>query len=120
MWNRKLGRTADHRKALLRNMATSLIMNGKIETTEMKAKELRSVVDGLIQLGKRGDLHARRQAASYIRDVVADEKTGQTVLQKLFNDVAPKYADRNGGYTRVMKTGNRRGDNAPMAIIELV
>lgn len=120
MWNRKLGRTADHRKALLRNMATSVIMNGKIETTEMKAKELRSVVDGLIQLGKRGDLHARRQAASYIRDVVADEKTGQTVLQKLFDDVAPKYADRNGGYTRVMKTGNRRGDNAPMAIIELV
>ncbi|MFI3283517.1 MAG: 50S ribosomal protein L17 [Erysipelotrichaceae bacterium] len=120
MWNRKLGRKADHRKALLRNMATDVILRGKIETTEMKAKELRSVVDELITLGKRGDLHARRQAASYIRNVVANEETGQTVLQKLFDEVAPKYASRNGGYTRVLKTGNRRGDNAPMAIIELV
>lgn len=120
MWNRKLGRTADHRKALLRNMATDVILNGKIETTEMKAKELRTVVDELITLGKRGDLHARRQAASYIRNVVADEAKGQTVLQKLFDEVAPKYADRKGGYTRVVKTRNRRGDNAPMAIIELV
>ena len=81
MWNRKLGRTADHRKAMLRNMATSLILNGKIETTEMKAKELRSVVDELITLAKRGDLHARRQAAAYVRNVVADEKTGETVLK---------------------------------------
>ncbi|MEG0564413.1 50S ribosomal protein L17, partial [Anaerorhabdus sp.] len=91
-----------------------------IETTEMKAKDLRSVVDEMITLGKRGDLHARRQAAAYIRNVVADEKTEQTVLQKLFDEVAPKYADRNGGYTRVIKTRSRRGDNAPMAIIELV
>ena len=120
MWNRKLGRTADHRKAMLRNMATSLILNGKIETTEMKAKELRSVVDELITLAKRGDLHARRQAAAYIRNVVADEKTGETVLKKLFDDIGPKSADRNGGYTRVLKTGFRRGDSAPMAIIELV
>ena len=120
MWNRKLGRTADHRKALLRNMATSLILNGKIETTEMKAKELRSVVDELITLAKRGDLHARRQAAAYVRNVVADEKTGETVLKKLFDEIGPKYADRNGGYTRVLKTGFRRGDSAPMAIIELV
>ena len=120
MWNRKLGRTADHRKAMLRNMATSLILNGKIETTEMKAKELRSVVDELIPLAKRGDLHARRQAAAYVRNVVADEKTGETVLKKLFDEIGPKYADRNGGYTRVLKTGFRRGDSAPMAIIELV
>lgn len=120
MWNRKLGRKADHRKAMLRNMATSVILHGKIETTEMKAKELRSVVDELITLGKRGDLHARRQAAAYIRDVVADEAKQQTVLQKLFDEVAPKYANRNGGYTRVIKTGVRRGDSAPMAIIELV
>ena len=120
MWNRKLGRTADHRKAMLRNMATSLILNGKIETTEMKAKELRSVVDELITLVKRGDLHARRQAAAYNRNVVADEKTGETVLKKLFDEIGPKYADRNGGYTRVLKTGFRRGDSAPMAIIELV
>ena len=120
MWNRKLGRTADHRKAMLRNLATELIMRGKIETTEMKAKELRSVVDEMITLGKRGDLHARRQAAAYIRNVVANAETEQTVLQKLFDDIAPKYADRKGGYTRVLKTTNRRGDNAPMAIIELV
>jgi len=120
MWNRKLGVKADHRKAMLRNMATSLIMNGKIETTEMRAKELRSVVDELITLGKRGDLHARRQAAAYIRNVVADEAKQQTVLQKLFDEIAPKYADRKGGYTRVIKTGVRRGDSAPMAIIELV
>ena len=120
MLNRKLGRTADHRKAILRNMATSLILNGKIETTEMKAKELRSVVDELITLAKRGDLHARRQAAAYVRNVVADEKTGETVLKKLFDEIGPKYADRNGGYTRVLKTGFRRGDSAPMAIIELV
>ena len=120
MWNRKLGRTADHRKAMLRNMATSLILNGKIETTEMKAKELRSGVDELITLAKRGDLHARRQAAAYVRNVVADEKTGETVLKKLFDEIGPKYADRNGGYTRVLKTGFRRGDSAPMAIIELV
>ena len=120
MWNRKFGRNADHRKAMLRNMATSVILHGKIETTEMKAKDLSSVVDEMITLGKRGDLHARRQAAAYIRNVVADEKTEQTVLQKLFDEVAPKYKERNGGYTRVIKTGNRRGDNAPMAIIELV
>ncbi len=120
MWNRKFGRTADHRKAMLRNMATSVILHGKIETTEMKAKDLRSVVDELITLGKRGDLHARRQAAAYIRNVVADEASQKTVLQKLFDEVAPKYATRNGGYTRVIKTGSRRGDNAPMAIIELV
>lgn len=120
MWNRKLGRKADHRKALLRNMATSVIANGKIETTEMKAKELRSVVDELITLAKRGDLHARRQAASYVRNIVVDEETGQTALQKLFSEIGPAYADRQGGYTRVVKTRVRRGDAAPMAIIELV
>ena len=120
MWNRKLGRKADHRKALLRNMATEVILRGKIETTEMKAKELRSVVDELITLGKRGDLHARRQAGSYIRNVIADQEKNQTVLKKLFEEVAPQYANRKGGYTRVVKIGNRRGDNAPMAIIELV
>lgn len=120
MWNRKFGRTADHRKAMLRNMATSVIAYGEIETTELKAKDLRSVVDELITLAKRGDLHARRQAASFIRDVVVDEKTGTTAVQKLFNEIGPKYADRKGGYTRVIKTGNRRGDGAPMAIIKLV
>lgn len=118
MQNRKLGRTADHRKALLRNLATDLIRYDRIETTEMKAKELKSVVEELITLAKRGDLHARRQAAAYIRNVDATET--ETVLQKLFNVVGPKYVNRTGGYTRVIKTYNRRGDNAPMAIIALV
>ena len=90
MWNRKFGRNADHRKAMLRNLATSVILYGKVETTEAKAKDMRSVVDELITLGKRGDLHARRQAAAYIRNVVADEAKSQTVLQKLFDEVAPK------------------------------
>jgi len=103
MWNRKLGRKADHRKALLRNMATSLIENGQIETT----------------LAKRGDLHARRQAAAYVRNVEVDEE-GTTALQKLFNEIGPAYADRNGGYTRVVKTRIRRGDAAPMAIVQFV
>ena len=120
MRNRRFGRKADHRKAMLRNLATSVILYGKVETTEAKAKDCRSVVDHLITLGKKGDLSARRQAASYIRDVVANEETNQTVVQKLFDEVAPKYADRNGGYTRVIKTGTRRGDAAPMATIELV
>lgn len=118
MHNRKLGRTADHRKALLRNMATEVILKGKIETTEMKAKELRSVVDGLITVGKKNTLAARRQALSYVRDVTRAD--GKTAVQVLFDEVAPKYANRNGGYTRVIKTGIRRGDAAPMATIELI
>ena len=118
MWNRRLGRTADHRVALLRNMATDLILKGKIETPEMKAKELRSVVDHLITIAKKGDLAARRQCASYLRNVTT--KDGKNAVQVLFDEVAPKYKDRNGGYTRVIKTGVRRGDAAPMATIELV
>lgn len=120
MWNRKFGRNADHRKAMLRNLATSVIMYGKVETTYAKAMDMRSVVDELITLGKRGDLSARRQAAAFIRNVVADEKTQQTVLQKLFSDVAPKYADRNGGYTRIVKIGQRKGDAAMEVLLELV
>ncbi|MBF0578416.1 50S ribosomal protein L17 [Erysipelotrichaceae bacterium 51-3] len=119
MKNRKLGRTSDHRKALLRNMATSLIENGSMETTEMKAKELSSVMDRLVTLAKRGDLHARRQAAAFVRNVEVDED-GTTALQKLFNEIGPAYKDRNGGYTRVVKTRIRRGDAAPMAIVEFV
>lgn len=118
MQNRKLGRNADHRSALLRNLATELILRGKIETTEMKAMELRSVVDGLITIAKKGDLAARRQAVSYLRNVSTAD--GKTAVQVLFDEVAPKYADRKGGYTRVTKTKIRRGDNAPMATIELV
>ena len=118
MENRKLGRTAEHRVALLKNMAADLILKGKIETTEMKAKELRSVVDHLITLGKKGDLAARRQAANEMADIKG--KDGKTAVQVLFDEVAPKYKDRNGGYTRVTKTYVRRGDAAPMATIELV
>jgi len=120
MHNRKFGRTADHRKAMLRNLATSMITYEKIETTEMKAKDLRSVVDELVTLAKRGDLHSRRLVASYVRDVVVDSKTGKTAVQKLFDEIAPRYAGRNGGYTRVVKTGVRVGDAAPMAYIEFV
>ena len=118
MWNRRFGRTADHRVALLKNLATELVLRGKIETTEMKAKDLRSVVDHLITVAKKDDLAARRQAASYLRNVTT--KDGKTAVQVLFEEVAPKYKDRNGGYTRVTKTGIRRGDAAPMATIELV
>ncbi|MBQ1900220.1 MAG: 50S ribosomal protein L17 [Erysipelotrichaceae bacterium] len=118
MWNRRLGRTADHRVALLKNQATDLILKGKIETTEMKAMELRSVVDHLITIAKKNDLAARRQAAAYLRNVTT--KDGKTAVQVLFEEVAPKYKDRNGGYTRVNKTGIRRGDAAKMATIELV
>ena len=117
---RKLGRTTSQRKALLRDLATDLIINERIETTEARAKELRSVIEKMITLGKRGDLHARRQAAAFIRNEVANSETGQDALQKLFSDIAPRYQDRQGGYTRIMKLGPRRGAGAPMVIIELV
>ena len=117
---RKLGRTSSQRKAMLRDLTTDLIINERIVTTEARAKEIRSTTEKMITLGKRGDLHARRQAAAFVRDVIADKKTGQTALQKLFDEIAPKYADRKGGYTRVLKTSVRRGDAAPMATIELV
>ncbi|MEI5909223.1 50S ribosomal protein L17 [Bacillus spongiae] len=120
MGYRKLGRTSAQRKALLRDLATDLIISERIETTEARAKELRSVVEKMITLGKRGDLHARRQAASFIRNEVADAESNQDAVQKLFADIAPRYSERQGGYTRIMKLGPRRGDGAPMAIIELV
>lgn len=120
MGYRKLGRTSSQRKALLRDLATDLIVHERIETTEAKAKELRSVVEKMITLGKRGDLHARRQAAAFIRNEVADAESGQDALQKLFSDIAPRYAERQGGYTRIMKMGPRRGDGAPIVVIELV
>ena len=120
MGYRKLGRTSDQRKAMLRDLATDLIINERIETTETRAKELRSVVEKLITLGKRGDLHARRQAVAYVRNEIANAETNQDAVQKLFGDIAPRYAERQGGYTRIMKLGPRRGDGAPMVIIELV
>ena len=109
---RKLGRTASHRKALLRTMVTEFFENEKIVTTVPKAKELRSVAEKMITLGKKDSLHARRQALSFIRT--------KTVVFKLFDEVAPRYADRDGGYTRILRLGNRKGDSAEMAILELV
>ena len=109
---RKLGRTTEHRTALFRNMATSLFRYERIETTDAKAKELRSFAEKLITLAKRGDLHARRQAYQDIRD--------QEVLAKLFGDIGPRFKTRSGGYTRIVKSRIRHGDNAPLSIIELV
>lgn len=109
---RKLGRTSAHRKALLRNLATALLEHERITTTEPKAKELRRVADKLVTLGKRGDLHARRQALQVVRNT--------DIVRKLFNDIAPRFAERNGGYTRVLRLGYRPGDAAAMAVIELV
>ena len=109
---RKFNRTASHRKAMFANMAVALIKHEQIKTTLPKAKDLRGVVDRLITLGKRGDLHARRQALSVLRD--------STIAAKLFDELAERYKDRPGGYTRVIKAGFRYGDMAPMAVIELV
>jgi len=120
MGYRKLGRLSHQRKAMLRDLATDLIINEKITTTEARAKETRRKVEKLITLGKRGDLHARRQAVAVLRNELANEETNQTAVQKLFTEIAPKYADRNGGYTRIIKIAPRRGDAARMAVIELV
>ena len=109
---RRLGRTTPHRAAMMRNMVTSLLEHERIVTTTPKAKELRKLADKMITLAKRGDLHARRQALSVIRD--------KRVVDKLFSQLKDEYMDRNGGYTRIIRTGNRVGDAAPMAIIELV
>ncbi len=108
---KKLGRNASHRKALMRNMAVSLFRHERIETTEAKAKVLKSFAERIITLAKRGDLHARRLVAVDIND--------KQMVQKLFQDLGPRFAERNGGYTRVLKLGHRKGDAAPMALIEL-
>ena len=109
---RKLGRTTDHRMAMLREMVTFLLENGRIETTVTRAKEVRPLVEKMITLGKKGTLAARRQVMAFV--------TKETVVVKLFDEIAPSYNERNGGYTRIIKTGPRRGDAAEMAIIELV
>jgi len=120
MGYRRLGRTSSQRKALLRDLVTDLIINGRIETTEMKAKELKRLADKMVTLGKRGDLHARRMAARTIRFEKTQTESNEFALQKLFSEIAPKFKTRNGGYTRVLKLGQRRGDGAPMALIEFV
>ncbi len=109
---RKLGRTTDHRKAMLRGMVTFLLENGQIETTVTRAKEVRAVAEKMITIGKNTDLHSKRQVFSYV--------TKESVAKKVFDEIAPKYADRNGGYTQIIKIGPRRGDAAEMAIIKLV
>lgn len=109
---RKLGRDSAHRKAMLRNLVTDLLREGRITTTEMRAKEARRLAEKMITLGKRGDLHARRQALAVIYD--------EDVVTKLFETIAPKYEDRQGGYTRILKLGPRRGDNAEEVFLELV
>lgn len=109
---RKLGRNTAHRKAMLRNLVTSLFQEDRIETTETRAKEVRSIAEKLVTVAKKNDLAARRQCLEYIYE--------EEVVRKLFDDIAPKYADRQGGYTRIVKTGFRRGDASPMAILELL
>ena len=109
---RKLGRPTDQRRAMLRNLVTSFLKHGKIETTETRAKETKNLAEKMITLAKRGDLHARRQVLAFV--------TEEEVVKNLFENVAPKYAERNGGYTRMYKVGPRRGDGAEVVILELV
>jgi len=109
---RRLGRTSSHRDAMMRNMVTSFLRYESVKTTEARAKELRKIAEKMITLGKRGDMHARRQALAVIRD--------RDVVAKLFSEISPRYQDRAGGYTRIIKAGYREGDNAPISIIECV
>ena len=126
MGYRKLGRTSSQRKAMLRDLTTDLIINERITTTETRAKEIRRTAEKMITLGKRGDLAARRQANQFVRNEIADVRAEgediviESALQKLFNDLGPRYAERQGGYTRILKTEPRHGDAAPMVILELV
>ena len=112
MPQRKLSRESGHKKALLRNLTTSLLKEERIETTEPKAKEVKSIAEKIITLGKKNDLAAKRRALSYIYD--------EDVVTKVFEEIAPRYKERQGGYTRILKKGPRRGDGAPIAILELV
>ncbi len=109
---KKLGRPTAHRKSMLRNLTTDLLKYGRIQTTLDRAKETRRMAEKMITLGKRGDLHAKRQAFAYLTD--------DSVVAKLFDEIAPNYADRNGGYTRILKLGPRQGDNAEVVFVELV
>ena len=109
---KKLGRPSAHRKSMLRNLVTDLFKYGRIQTTQDRAKETRRIAEKMITLAKRGDLHARRQVLAYVFD--------ESTVTKLFEEIAPKYADRNGGYTRILKLGPRQGDNAEVVFVELV
>ena len=112
MGYRKLGRNTGHRRAMLRNLVTSLLLNDRIVTTETRAKEVKSLADKMITLARKGDLPARRRALAYIYD--------EFVVKKLFHDLGPRYSERPGGYTRIVKVGHRRGDGAPLVVLELV
>lgn len=114
----KLSRDSSARKALFRDLVTDLFLYERIQTTEAKAKEIRSIAEKIITLAKRGDLHARRQAAAFVRRESLNGE--QDAIQKLFSELAPRYAERPGGYTRILKLGPRRGDSAPMVFLELV
>ncbi|KRN27847.1 50S ribosomal protein L17 [Liquorilactobacillus mali] len=126
MGYRKLGRTSEHRRAMLRNLTTDLLVNEKIVTTDARAKEVRKSAEKMISLGKKGDLASRRRAAAFLMNVVADVKEDgdnvvvQSALQKLFSELAPRFEERNGGYTRILKMDERRGDAAKMVVLELV
>lgn len=112
--------TASKYKSMLRTQVTDLIVHGSVTVTLSNARDLVALADKMVTFGKQGDLHARRLAAATVRDVWADEAHTVTALQKLFNEIAPSYKDRNGGYARVLKVANRKGDNAPMAIVSFV
>lgn len=126
MGYRKLGRNSSQRKAMLRDLTSDLIINERIVTTHTRAKEVSKLADRMVTLGKRGDLHSRRQAAAYLRNEIATvEETEDAIIvgdvvQKLFNDIAPRFETRNGGYTRVLKMEARRGDGATMSMLEFV
>ncbi len=111
-WQRKLGRKTDHRMAMLKNLVTSFLKHGKITTTITRAKEAQSLAEKMITLAKRGDLHAKRQVLSFVKE--------KEVVKSLFSEVAPKYEERNGGYTRIVKLGPRKGDGSEMVILELI
>jgi large subunit ribosomal protein L17 len=116
----KAAYTTSKDKSMLRNVATQLIISEHVQVTAHVAKQLVSLADRLVTYGKKGDLAARREAARYVRDVYTDSSEKQTALQKLFSDIAPRYKDRNGGYTRILKIGNRRGDAAPICLVTFV
>lgn len=126
MGYRKLGRTSSQRKAMLRDLTTDLIINERIVTTETRAKEVRRTTEKMITLGKKGDLAARRRALAFVRNEVADVRAEdddivvETAVQKLFNELAGRYAEREGGYTRMLKVAPRRGDGSPMVVLEFV
>lgn len=116
----KAGWTTAKNNSMLRNVVTELIVNEKVEVTLATAKQLSPLADKMVTFAKKGDLNSRRQAARVVRDVYANKEETQTALQKLFTEIAERNKDRNGGYTRIIKTGNRRGDDAEMAIVELL